>query len=590
MAYDRDDIERIRQSINIVELAEAVTTVKKAGRSHKAICPFHQEKTPSMSLDPSRGLFHCFGCQRGGDVFKFVMESQALDFTEAVEMLAKQAGVTLRVDPQAAKNRGKRQKLTEAVALATEFYHQRLKSAPDAADARSYLRGRGYHGEVVDQFMLGYAPEEPGWDLLVQHLKEKGVTEATMLDAGLATKTQRGRLRDWFHNRLLFPIFDLKGDAVGFGGRLLDGEGPKYVNTQETRIYQKARLLYGLNLAKSRIAREGTAVVVEGYTDVIAMHLAGMDVAVATCGTALGEDHFDLLRRFSDKVVLAFDADKAGAGAALRGGELQTPTDLGLDLRVVQMPEGKDPADLVSAGEMDVLTKAIEDSVPIVAFQIEKTLERHDLTEVEGKTRALREAAPLIAHLEDAVARGEYARRLARQTGIEDDMVRLAIRQARSGGASGAQKGRSPLTSDAPGPATVAEHRNPLEDEALRLYASGGFGSRELISAHFGSDGYRTAFRALEAAPRLSNGLIDLGALDPIDEALASRIRGLSLQERPEDDAEALFRRLEVRRLEAEIEVIRQEVERVDPDDQAYSTLAGRLVALLRERSEWRSN
>lgn len=543
-----------------------------------------------MSLDPSRGLFHCFGCQRGGDIFKFVMESQALDFAEAVEMLAKQAGMTLRVDPQAAKNRGQRQKLTEAVALATEFYHQRLKSAPDAADARSYLRGRGYDGEVVDQFMLGYAPEEPGWDSLVQHLKEKGVTEATMLDAGLATKTQRGRLRDWFHNRLLFPIFDLKGDAVGFGGRLLDGEGPKYVNTQETRIYQKARLLYGLNLAKSRIAREGTAVVVEGYTDVMAMHLAGMDVAVATCGTALGEGHFDLLRRFSEKVVLAFDADKAGVGAALRGGELQAPTDLGLDLRVAQMPEGKDPADLVSAGEIDVLTKAVDNSVPLVAFQIEKTLEGHDLTEVEGKTRALREAAPLIAHLEDAVARGEYARRLARQTGIEDDMVRLAIRQARSGGASGARKGWSPLGPDAPGAATTAAPRNPLEDEALRLYVSGGFGSRELTSAHFGSDGYRTAFRALEAAPRLSNGLIDLSALDKIDKALASRIRGLSLQERPEDDAEALFRRLEVRRLEAEIEVIRKEVERVDPDDHAYPTLAGRLVALLRERSEWRSN
>jgi len=239
---------------------------------------------------------------------------------------------------------------------------------------------------------------------------------------------------------------------------------------------------------------------------------------------------------------------------------------------------------------MDVLTKAIEDSVPLVAFQIEKTLERHDLTEVEGRTRALREAAPLIAHLEDAVARGEYARRLARQTGIEDDMVRLAIRQARSSGASGGRKGRSPLTPEAPGPATTAAPRNPLEDEALRLYASGGFGSRELTSAHFGSDGYRTAFRALEAAPRLSNGLIDLSALDPIDEALASRIRGLSLQERPEDDAEALFRRLEVLRLEAEIEVIRQEVERVEPDDQAYSTLAGRLVALLRERSEWRSS
>lgn len=243
MAFDRDDIERVRDATNLVELVEGVTTVKKAGRSFKAICPFHQEKTPSMSLDPARGLFHCFGCGKGGDVYAFVMESQAMDFSEAVEELARRSGITLKRDPKEAARRGRRRTLTDAVAVALDFYKDRLKTGADAGEARAYLRGRGYGADVVEQFGIGYAPEEPGWDSLVKHLKAEGVAEKDMLDAGLATRTQQGRIRDWFHDRVLFPIHDLRGDAVGFGGRILDGDGPKYINSPESIVYHKAKAL-----------------------------------------------------------------------------------------------------------------------------------------------------------------------------------------------------------------------------------------------------------------------------------------------------------------------------------------------------------
>jgi DNA primase len=253
---------------------------------------------------------------------------------------------------------------------AVDFYQERLKKGHDAGGARSYLRGRGYDVDVIDRFQLGYSPGGELWDGLVTHLRDAGVSDQVMVGAGLATRTSRGRLRDWFRGRLMFPIFDLRGDPVGFGARILEGDGPKYLNSPETRLYQKARLLYGLNWAKSDIVRSGYSLVVEGYTDVIGLHLADIPLAVATCGTALGEEHFDLLRRFAERVVLAFDADQAGAGAAIRGDELQTPVKLNLDLRVAVMPEGRDPADLVQAGEVAELQTAIKESTPLLQFRL----------------------------------------------------------------------------------------------------------------------------------------------------------------------------------------------------------------------------
>jgi DNA primase len=583
MAFDRDDIERVRDATDLVALVEGVTTVKRAGRSFKAICPFHQEKSPSMSLDPGRGLFHCFGCGKGGDVYAFVMESQALDFSEAVEELARQAGMTLRRDPKEAARRGRRQVLVEAVRLAAAFYVDRLRTAGDAGVARSYLRGRGYGADVVDRFGIGFAPEEPGWDALVGHLKAGGVAEKDMLDAGLATRTQQGRLRDWFHGRILFPIHDLRGDPVGFGGRILEGDGHKYVNSPESAIYHKAKVLYGLDMARASMARQNLAVVVEGYTDVIGCHLAGLDVAVATCGTALGEDHFDLLRRFADRVVLAFDADQAGAGAALRGGELQTPTDLGLDLRVAQMPEGRDPADLVSGGDVDLLRKAVDDSVPLVSFQIERVLADHPMGEVEGRTRALRAVAPLVARLDDSVARREYARDIARRTGIETGVVLDQIEATRRGGT---RRG----TGAPPAPADRLSGRDRLELAALRLLALNRFGGLVVTEDHFTTAEHQRAFRVLDDLLSGSPGRpVDLSVVAEQDPELSDRLRRLTLGDTPEDSPDGVHRRLELGRVSREIDEVKAELDRVGPTDAAYEPLSRRLVELLRERAVWRN-
>ncbi|UCG40892.1 MAG: DNA primase [Acidimicrobiia bacterium] len=579
MAFDRGDIERVRDAADIVELARAVTTVKKSGRTVKAICPFHQEKTPSMSLDPARGLFHCFGCGKGGDVYKFVQESQAVDFGEAVEILARQAGITLTRDPRAAARHGRRREIVEALEAAVDFYHQRLKQSPDAAGARSYLRGRGYDGDVVDTFKIGYAPEERGWNALITELKGRGVSEKTLVDAGLATRTSKGRLRDWFHNRLLFPIHDLKGDAVGFGARILDGDGPKYLNSPETEVYRKARLLYGLDRAKSRISRDNLAVIVEGYTDVIALHLAGYDLAVATCGTALGEEHFDLLRRFTDRIVLAFDADQAGAGAALRGGGLQTPSDLGLDLRVAIMPEGRDPADLVQAGDMELLRSAIDASQPFLRFEVDRILAGHALDEIEGRTRALREAAQAIARLDDEVARHEYGRALSRQVGVEVDEAIGAIESARKRPRERTEP--APRRSEAQRPRPTGEVR--AEREAVRLAIAGHMAGKGLTTEHFSDPTHRRAFEIL-LEHGAGDGPVDLAVVADANPRAAEYMRVLLLDDRPEEDADALVSRLEQARVDRRVDELRRALEAMEPTDERYGALSEELVAALRRR------
>jgi DNA primase len=426
VAYPREDIERIREKTDLAELAAEVTKVKRSGRSVMAVCPFHQEKTPSLSIDAARGLFHCFGCGKSGDIFGWVQETQNLDFRESVELLARRVGVTLTETPGEAKRRGRREELVRATQAAVDFYRERLKTAADAGSARSYLRSRGYGGDVVDRFDIGYSPD--GWDGLTRHLKGKGFDDRDLADAGLASRSSVGRMIDRFRGRIMFPIYDLRGDPVGFGARLLDGDGPKYLNTSETAIYHKSNLLYGLNWAKGEIVRSGQSVVVEGYTDVIALHLAGQPVAVATCGTALGEDHLDLLRRFSERVLLAFDADEAGAGAALRGFDMAIPGDL--DLRVVVLPEGRDPADLVGEGDEALLVAAMEESQPLLQFSVDRELSKHDLNEAEARGRATRAAAAMVARYPDPLVQHEYAVLISRRRGIDLRFVEVAVTKA----------------------------------------------------------------------------------------------------------------------------------------------------------------
>ena len=581
MAYSREDIDRVRERTDLVELASEVTKVKRSGRSVMAVCPFHSEKTPSLSIDPARGLFHCFGCGKSGDVFGWVQETQGLGFSDAVEFLARRAGVTLTQDPEAAKKRDRRERLIDAVGRAVAFYHDRLKTADDAGSARSYLRNRGYDTDVVDRFQLGYSPD--AWETLVTHLRDAGVRDEAMVGAGLASRSRRGTLVDRFRNRLMFPIYDVRGDAVGFGARLLGGDGPKYLNSPETPIYHKARLLYGLNWSKSQIVRSDEAVVVEGYTDVIAFHLADMPIAVATCGTAMGEDHLDLLRRFSKRVVLAFDADEAGAGAAERGFERSVPGDL--DLRVAVLPEGRDPADLVAEGEVGVLSSAIEEAVPLLQFRIDRELARFTLHEAESRGKAVRAAAALIALHPDSVVRQEYAVLLSRRTGVDLPIVESAI----------ADRGTRPLPIE-----SVDEERltgaQRTEREVLRLLLANDRGIRALgpTADLFSVPQHRAAFEIVEG---ILDGLEpgaspDLGSAIGSDERPeAVLLRSLALQQRPLAEASDVMKRLEQEAVERRIKALQDELSAVDVenDPQKYSDLLDRIKMLQNERRILRS-
>src|SRR5690606_22346052 len=519
MAYSRDDIDKVRQATDLVELVGAVTKVKRSGRSYMAICPFHQEKSPSLSLDPARGLYHCFGCQKGGDVFTFLGETQGLDFNEAVEELARRAGIQLESDPGADRRRGRRNALHEAVRRAIEVYHRILKDSPEAGPARAYLRGRGYDADVVDEYRIGYAPD--GWETLVKELRAAGVAERTMIDAGLARRGRGGRLYDYFRGRVMFPIHDLRGDPAGFGGRALDGGGAKYINSPDSPIYNKARLLYGLDRARTAIARAGRSVIVEGYTDVIALHRSGVAEAVATCGTALTDDHFDLLRRFADRVVLAFDADEAGTEAARRTSELEAPVRLDLDMRVAVMPDGGDPADIVQAGRVDEVVAAIEDARPLFPFCVERDVEDLDLTEPEGRARALHSAASQLAKVGDPIVRREYERFVSKLVGVDLEDVDRAVESRRR---PEPRPGRSQRRRSNP--------RRRLESEILRLMISGGEGTGELTAEIFSEPDLREAARILEAA-RAGEEAVDITRLD-VGEDVRSLLMAHAVQGAPD--------------------------------------------------------
>ncbi len=583
MAYPREDIERIRERTDLAELAAEVTKVKRSGRSVMAVCPFHQEKTPSLSIDAARGLFHCFGCGKSGDIFGWVQETQSLDFREAVELLARRAGITLTETPGEAKRRGKRDELVRATQEAVDFYRERLKSGSDAGVARSYLRGRGYEGDVVDRFELGYSPD--GWDELTRHLKAKGFKENVLDDAGLASKSSQGRLVDRFRGRIMFPIFDLRGDPVGFGARLLEGKGAKYLNTRETSIYHKSNLLYGLNWAKGEIVRRSESVVVEGYTDVIALHLAGQPIAVATCGTALGEDHLGLLRRFSERVLLAFDADEAGAGAALRGFDLTVPGDL--NLRVVVLPEGRDPADLVGRGEEAVLVTAMKESQPLLQFAIDRELAKYELNEPEARSRAVRAAAAMVARHPDPLVQHEYSVVISRRTGVELRLVEEAVTRS-------SREARTEKRQPSPPRTRRLSGIEKAEQELLRLVMANNADVRKLdIVESLFSDGlHRSAFSIIgPEVMALDPGIApDLGRIIGSGETEETRLLAeLALLDRPESEPTEVINRLKVGGVTRRIEELQRSLERLTPDDQGYSDRLEELIALQQEKQRLRS-
>ena len=433
------DVAYVRDRSPIDEIVEEYVQLKNAGGGQKkGLCPFHDEKSPSFHVTPSKGFFHCFGCQTGGDVIAFVMKMDHLTFTETVEKLAERLGYQLHYESggQAAPS-GRRSRLVAANQAAAIFYQEQLKN-PEAEYARAFLEKRGFDSAAISNFGVGYAPNE--WDALTKTLRGSGFTTEELNIAGLSKEGQRGPI-DRFRNRLIWPIRDISGDVVGFGARKLasdeEDNGPKYLNTPETPIYKKSQLLYGLDMAKKEIAKKRQVVVVEGYTDVMAAHLAGITTAVATCGTAFGDDHIRILRRllmddetFRGEVIFTFDGDAAGQKAALRAFEddqkFVTQTFVAVE------PNGLDPCDLRQQGGDAAVRDLIARRVPLFEFAIKTELKKYDLTNSEGRVGALSATAPLIGKIRDASLRPEYVRNLSGWLGMDVEVVTAAVKKSTS--------------------------------------------------------------------------------------------------------------------------------------------------------------
>ena len=397
---NQDDVEAVRERTDIVGLIQQYVGLKKQGRAFSGLCPFHTEKTASFTVDPAKQVYYCFGCQAGGNAFNFLMGVESLTFPESVERLAKQAGINLRYEgrsPEDRKAASRRQALFRANARAADLYHRHLMDHRDAGEARRYLEARGISKETAVEFGIGFAPGFP--DFLLRRLAREFSPEI-LVEAGLALKDSSGSVRDRFRNRVTFPVNDLAGQAVGFGARLLAGEGPKYLNSPETPVYKKGEMLYNLHRAKAQVTDGGRAHVVEGYTDVIALHQGAVPTAVATCGTALGEGHFKLMSRFATRAVLAFDSDEAGARAAERAYGFMTQH--AVEIRVLVLPEGHDPADFVQARGAAAFEELAEEAVPLVEYMIRRSLRNQDLRSPEGQARAVHETLPIVAGLEGA--------------------------------------------------------------------------------------------------------------------------------------------------------------------------------------------
>jgi len=426
VAIVEEDLERLRTSVSISEVVQQYIALRRVGRNWVGLCPFHAERSPSFNVREETGRYKCFGCGAAGDAFTFVQEMEHVDFVNAVEQLAAKAGITLNYTSGGeSKDRQRRKKLIEAMATAVEWYHQRLLTADDARPARDYLRKRGLAGDVARQFKLGWAPDD--WDAMSRDVR---LPADALRDTGLAFTNKSGRLQDSFRGRVMFPIMSENGDPVAFGGRILPGSADpaKYKNSAETYIYAKSKTLYGLHAAKGEIVAADQVIVCEGYTDVIGFHRAGVKRAVATCGTALTEEHVRMLKRFASRVVLAFDADAAGQGAAEKFYEWEQKYQV--QVSVAAFPKGQDPGEL-SLSDPRALAAAVDTALPFLGFRLQRVMTGRALNSPEDRARLAEQAMAVVNEHPDANVRKLYAGQVASHTGLPiNDLVAIASRRS----------------------------------------------------------------------------------------------------------------------------------------------------------------
>ena len=539
-----EDIAKVRAATDFVAVVSEHLALRRVGTRWVGLCPFHTEKSPSFSVNAEMGLYYCFGCGAKGDAISFVREMDHLEFADAVEKLAGRAGIALRYDETAGgRDRNRRSRIHETLEAAIAWYHERLMSSPDAAPARAYLRReRGYDGDVVRRYRLGWAPQ--GRNELTRSL---GVPAGALVDAGLATLDEHGSYSDFFRGRILFPIFEPGGKPVGAGGRLLPGgRGPKYKNTSNTAVYDKSRTLYGLNWAKKAIVERGRVVVCEGYTDVIGLQRAGVEEAVATCGTALADGHIKALTNFARRVVLAYDADAAGQAAADKfyGWESRFEVQIG----VVDMPAGSDPADLARE-HPERLLASVDAATPYLGFRLERLFASSDLSHPEGRARAAGEAMSMIAGHPDPLVRDQYVMVVADRCGVTPERLRTMS----------APREERPVAVVRKRLVTVA---GP-EMEALRLLVQKPADIAGLLDASMFSPGV-----ALEAYSALVDSSDVYVAIEASVPQVAELLQRAGVDE---SDAEPLdvVKLLLERAVDRELKALKAEMRRAAPEDQA---------------------
>ncbi|MGC9961932.1 MAG: DNA primase [Acidimicrobiales bacterium] len=527
MGIPDEDVAQVRAATDIVTLIGEYTPLKRVGRRFVGLCPFHAEKSASFSVNGEEGLYYCFGCQASGDAITFLRAIEGCDFVEAVERLGARAGITVRQESggRGQQDRDQQEAMKEAMRRAVAFYHERLLGHADASHARQYLRSRGYDGGVVRQFRLGWAPERSG-----NLAKALGMPGTVLVEAGLAHDGNYG-LQDSFRGRVMFPIFDPSGTPIALGGRILPGAGqgsdggnpgPKYRNSKETPIYSKRRTLYGLNWARQGIVQAGEIVICEGYTDVIGLFTAGVPRAVATCGTALTDEHFQLIARFAKRVILAFDADTAGQSAASRFYEWERQHDL--EVAVAPLPPGSDPGGLAQS-DPERLRSAIEQAQPFLGFRVERALSAGDLRSPEGRARAAEAAVAMIAEHPNELVRDQYLVTIADRSRIEVERLRPYLDRPR-----GSVPEEHSLPAAPPRAHGDRGKRVARDGLALAIHAPAAMAGR-LDECLFSDAVQRQAYLALARATSLHE------AIEGSEDDVADLLRQLAVIE-PEADAD----------------------------------------------------
>ena len=573
----QEDVEAVRERTDLVRLVSQYLTLKRAGGDNMTgLCPFHQEKTPSFSVSPGKQLFYCHGCGKGGDAIGFLRELEHLSFTEAVERLAQQAGITLRYEgdsPAERRAAARRAALIKANEEAAGLFATMLAEGREAEEARAYVAGRGITPGSVERFGIGYAPTYP--DFLLRRLS-RAFSPEILLEAGLATRGDDGTMRDRFRGRITFPIHDLQGRGIGFGARILPtdaraSELAKYLNTAETPIYKKHEVLFNLAGARAAISRSGEVYVVEGYTDVIGLVQAGIENAVATCGTALGEGHFRLLSRFAQRAILAFDSDEAGARAAERAYAFQET--FPVQAVVMIMPQGLDPADFVAKHGADAVREAAKTARPLVEYMVRRTVARHDLSSVEGQSAAVADALSILEGLSDPVRRSEYGHLVADLAGVSESSVIQALELRLGGHPQEIAKTMKRVSA-----------QDKVEREMLKLLARDVDTFRtyavQLEPDHFRNPSHRRLFEALSAADG------DVGAIaGGEDQKLASSIAAIAVEpldgEADAEYAHSVWARLQEFWLKGRSDAMRMRLQKLNPTvDPSYDELFRELVAV----------